>query len=86
MKRAMSMSLPDRGVDLGLINVSPHQWSRLPMLADFVEGASREIVELRVTGPLSGPTVQVKPFPRITEEFKRLFRKKKPKKIQPAAS
>ncbi len=79
------MTLPDRGVDLNLVNVSPHRWARVPVLADFVEAASRELVELHVTGPLSQPTVRARPFPSISEEFKRLFRKRKPKKIQPAA-
>jgi len=79
-----SMTLPDLGLDLNLVHVSPHRWVHVPVLADFVEAASREFVELHVTGPLSQPTVRAKPFRRISEEFKRLFRKRKPKRIQPA--
>ncbi len=74
-----SMTLPDRAVDLSLVNVSPHRWARVPVLAEFVEGASPELVELHVTGPLSQPTVRVRPFRAISEEFKRLFQKKKKK-------
>jgi hypothetical protein len=80
-----SMTLPDRGLDLNLMHVSPNRWARVPVLADFVEAASREFVELHVTGPLSRPTVRAKPFRGITDEFRRLFRKQKPRRIQPSA-
>ncbi|UCC28920.1 MAG: hypothetical protein JSU86_12040 [Phycisphaerales bacterium] len=80
-----SVTLPDRGVDLNLVNVGPRLWTHVPVLADVVEVASGELVELHVTGPLSQPTVRPRPFRRISEEFKRLFRKRKPKRIQPAA-
>ncbi|MGB2985706.1 MAG: AsmA-like C-terminal region-containing protein [Phycisphaerae bacterium] len=80
-----TMSLPDLGVDLDLVNVSPHRWARVPVLTNLVEAASHELVELHVTGPLSQPTVRVRPFRGIREEFNRLFKKRKPKKIQPAA-
>ena len=81
-----SMSLPDYGVNLGLVSVNPHRWARVPVLAEFMEHASREFVELRVTGPARSPTVRAIPFRGISEELKRLFRKKSPKKVQPASS
>ena len=75
-----SMSLPDRGLDLGLVHVNPRRWARVPLLSDLIDEASRELVELHVTGPLSQPTVRARPFRGVTDEFKRLFRSRKPKK------
>jgi hypothetical protein len=80
-----SISLPDRGVDLHLVNVPP-LLARVPGLGGIVEGASRELVELHVTGPLFRPTVRPKPFRATIEELKRLFQKKKPKTITAAGS
>jgi len=74
-----SLSLPDLGVDLFLVNVSPHGWARLSGLGNLVERATREIVELHVTGPLSQPTVRAVPIRGVTEEMKRLFKKKESK-------
>ncbi len=77
-----AMSWPDKGLNLNLIVVSPHGWARVPGLSDFVEGASREFMELRVTGPMSQPTVRLVPLPGLAAEFKELFRKRKPIKMR----
>lgn len=74
-----SLTIPDRGLDLSLINVSPQRWARLPVIAELVEGASRELVELEVTGPLSSPAVHARPLRGISDELSRLFQKKKAK-------
>ncbi len=81
-----SMSLPDRGLDLSLVSGDVSALVDVPGLAAFVEGASRELVALQVTGPLTHPTVKARPFRGINEEIKRLFKKKKRRKIQPASS
>ncbi|MBN4058864.1 hypothetical protein JYU10_00175, partial [bacterium AH-315-J04] len=75
-------TLPDFGLNLNLINISPHQWARIPGLTDFLEGASRELVELHITGPASQPTVTPRPLRGISEELKRLFQKRKPKPVR----
>jgi len=79
-----SLSLPDQGVDLSFVNVGPRRWATIPLLSDVIEGTSRELVELHVTGPLARPTVQARPFRGIQEEFERLFQRRKPRKIRPA--
>jgi hypothetical protein len=78
-----SMSLPDQGLDLSLVYASPQHWTRVPLLTDFVEWASRPLTELHITGPLFQPTVRASPFRGVNEEIKGLFQKKKPRKIQP---
>jgi hypothetical protein len=76
-----SMSLPDQAVDLRLVNVGVRSWARVPVLTDLVDSAVKEFVELRVTGPVSRPTVRAQPLRGLSEEFKRLFQKKPAKKI-----
>jgi hypothetical protein len=79
------MSLPDQAVDLRLVNVGARPWARVPLLTDLVDSAMKEFVELRVTGPVSRPTVRAQPLRGLSEEFKRLFQKKPTKKIVPSA-
>jgi hypothetical protein len=85
LKGTGSVTLPDRGVDLNLVTVNPNRWANVPVLTDLVEATSRQIVELHVTGPLSQPTVRPRPFRGVTDEVKRLFRRKKPKVTRPAS-
>ena len=81
-----SMSLPDQAVDLHLVNIGGRSWARLPVIADLVEGAAREFVELHVTGPVSRPTVRAQPLRGLSDELKKLFQKKQPKKVAKAGS
>ncbi len=74
------LSLPDLGISLNMVSVAARSWARVPGLTDFMERASREIVELHITGPLFGPTVRARALPGVTDEFKRLFQRKKPRK------
>ncbi len=76
-----TMSIPDRGVDLTLVNQGAGRLAGIPVVAELIEGATRELVELRVTGPLSHPNVRASPLHAITDELKQLFQKRKPKKI-----
>ncbi len=80
------MSLPDGSVELGLINVPSPGWATLPVLGDLVQRASRELVELQVTGPLSRPDVRAIPFRALTAELKELFQKRKPRTLRAAGS
>ncbi len=73
-----TMSLPDRGVDLHLAYSNPRGWPAVPVIDDLI----KELVELHVTGPLSQPTVRLRPLRGLEEEFRRLFQKRKPKRIQ----
>ena len=80
-----TLMFPDLGLDLELVNVSPNQWSRIPGLTDFVEETAGELVALRVRGPLYQPRVTAQPLPGLSDEFKLLFKRKKPKTMQAPA-
>ncbi len=74
-----SLSLPDRGVDMYLVNVPP--WlAGIPILDVLVEGTSRKLIELHATGPLFRPTVRPVPLRSTIAEIKSLFQRK-PRKI-----
>jgi len=49
-------------LDLRLVATSPQRWFKLPVLTEFVEGASRELVELEVHGSLANPVVTARPL------------------------
>lgn len=76
-----TMKLPEYTVDLDLVNIAPEAWGRLPLLTDVLEGAARELMGLRVTGPVSGPSVRVRPLPNITDEVKRLFQRRRSRRV-----
>jgi hypothetical protein len=75
-----SMSLSDQSVDLTFVNAGAGRLAGVPVLAELWEGASREMVEIRVTGPVSQPQVRTSPFRGVTDEFKKLFQKRKPRR------
>jgi hypothetical protein len=81
-----TMTLADRAVDWHLVNVSPNTWARVPVLAEFMEGASRELVELHITGPIAEPRVQARSFRALRDEFNRLFQKRKPRTVAPSSA
>ncbi len=80
------MSWPDMGLDIRLVNVHNERWSRVPGLTGFLERASRELVELHVTGSAEKPSVRTRPIPALTDELRELFQKKKPTRIESAPS
>jgi len=80
------VSWPDLGLDIRLVNVHNERWSRVPGLTDFMERASRELVEMHVTGSAQKPVVRTRPMPALSDEFRDLFQKKKTKRIESSPS
>lgn len=67
------LNLKDMSVDLRFVSVSPHEWARIPVLSELLEGAVRELVEIRVGGNLRKPRVQAVPFRGLEQFFTTLF-------------
>ena len=61
-------------LDLRLVAVSPHRWFKLPVLTELLEGAARELVEIRVQGPVSDPTITAAPLHSVGDAVDRLLR------------
>jgi len=68
---------------LKLVAVTPHRWVKVPVITEFLEGASRELIEIDVHGPLSDPVIQAKPLRGVEAALETLFEKKKPRKPKP---
>ena len=79
-----TLALPDLAADLRLVNVPDQWWARLPVLAEVMQGAVRELAEVRVTGPISQPNVRTEPVPRITDELRSLFQRRSGRPIPPS--
>lgn len=60
-------------LDLRLIAVSPHRWFTLPVLTELVEGASRELVEIRVRGPVGAPAITAAPLRSVGDAMETLL-------------
>jgi len=81
-----TVSLRDQAVDLRLYASSATALSHVPLISDIIEGATKNLVELRVTGPISRPAVRPTPFRGVSDELRRLFREKERKPIAPSGS
>jgi hypothetical protein len=81
-----TMTLPGGGVELDLVTASPLLGRALPALDQFMKQASRELIHIRVTGPLSQPQVRAVPLRALTEELKGIFQRREGPAIQPRGS
>ncbi len=66
------MDMRTRAMDVTLLAGSPVRL-RVPLLTEILEGASREIMEIRVTGTLGEPTIRPQPLKSLKAALKTLF-------------
>ena len=83
MMGAGSLATPDKTLDLTLISTGPQAWGRVPVLSELLEGTSRELMEVRVHGPLGQPTVEAVPFRGVSQGLETLIQPKPPRAVQP---
>ncbi len=69
---AGSLDLSSRRLEVTLVAGSPVRL-RVPVLTELVEGASRELMEVRVTGTLENPRITPQPFRSLNEAMKGLL-------------
>jgi hypothetical protein len=74
-----TIHLPTKELDLRLIAVSPHDWARLPVMSEMLEGMARELVEVHVTGTLGDPRVAAKPLRNVEAGLEALLSLRKAK-------
>ena len=53
----------------------------LPEELVMLQRTVREFVEIRVSGPVTQPSVKTHAIPRVTDEIKRLFERRKAKRV-----
>lgn len=61
MRGSGRMFMPSRELDLTLVTGSPHPLPEVPVLTEMIEGASRELILVRITGPLDEPVLSAQP-------------------------
>jgi len=61
-------------VRMTLVGAAPETWPRIAMLSDLLENTSKEIVQYRVSGPLSAPNVTTEPLYRLSETLRTLLK------------
>lgn len=66
------MDLNSKQMDITLLAGSPLRF-RLPLLTDIVEGASRELMEVRVTGTPAKPNITPQPLKSLTRALETIF-------------
>jgi hypothetical protein len=66
------MDLTNRRLDLTLLAASPMRL-QLPLLSDLLEGASRELMEIRVGGTPAEPNITPQPLRSLTRALETLF-------------
>ncbi len=71
------MQWSTKDLDLRLTAVSPKQDSRIPVVTELLEGASREFIEVRVTGTMNDPVATGRPFRTVSNALETLLQPKK---------
>jgi hypothetical protein len=71
-----SLGLSDRYVNLRLKPTRRESSIRIPFISEMLEGAARSLVGLRVTGPLSQPSVRAESLPGVNDTMRSLFKRK----------
>ncbi|MBX3393961.1 MAG: AsmA-like C-terminal domain-containing protein [Phycisphaerae bacterium] len=67
-----TLDLGSNQIDLVLLAGSPVR-IKVPLLSDLLEGAAREIMEVRVTGTLAEPIITPQPLKSLTKALKTVF-------------
>lgn len=75
-----TMTLPDHGVNLRMLNVSPSLWDKIPLIGAVREEVYKDLIEIQVTGPIGRPNVRAVPLRGVSSELEQLFQKRKPRK------
>ncbi len=70
------MEWSSKSLDLRLTAVSPKQDSKIPVVTELLEGASREVIEVRVTGTMNDPVATGRPFRTVSNALETLLKPK----------
>ena len=67
------LCLRDRNLDLTLLVGSGQKLPRVPVLTELLEGAARELMVVRVQGPLGNPRITAQPLRSVDAALKLLL-------------
>lgn len=66
------MDMNTRQIDVTLVAGSPVRL-KLPLITEFLEGASRELMQVRLTGTFNEPNIQPLPLKSLTKALQTIF-------------
>lgn len=75
------LDLASNQLDITLLAGSPIRL-RLPLLTDLLEGASRELMEVRVTGTMGEPNIKPQPLKSLTRALQTIFPEPPPRETR----
>jgi len=68
-----TLGLDDDQLDITLLTAKPTEWPELPLITEFLQGATRELMEVRVEGSLAEPRVRGRPLRSVDSALRTLF-------------
>ncbi len=66
-------NLSNDRISLDVVAATPKNLSKLPVMSDLVQGASREFTELEIRGPIDHPTITARPLKHVSETLQTFF-------------
>lgn len=66
------MHLENRQVDLTMKTRLGNRRSQIPIISDIIGGVGDQLVQLKITGPLSDPAVSRVPVPELQKAFEQI--------------
>ncbi len=68
-----SMLLPEQHLDLTVVAAALEGMQRVPVLSELLEGAARELMEIKIGGTVSQPRFEVSPLRSLSAALRTLF-------------
>ncbi|MFA5863485.1 MAG: AsmA-like C-terminal domain-containing protein [Phycisphaerae bacterium] len=65
-----NLNLSSDRIGLDLIAATPKKLDKLPVIPELMKGASREIIQIEVRGPINNPVITANPLKDISETLK----------------
>ncbi len=75
----------DKQLNLGFGAVVGRNKLRIPLVSDFVRGATQQILKIQVDGPLENPRITNTPLPALAPIFKQIEAELQGLPLNPAA-
>ncbi len=57
-----TMSITTQALDMRMITVTPHRWVKIPLMTEFLEQTSRQLMEVDISGTLQDPQATARPL------------------------
>lgn len=73
MLGAGTLNLDTHRLEVTLLSARPAEWPDVPLVTELLQGASRELMEVKIEGTLADPQVRGRPLPSVEAALRTLF-------------